>query len=55
MSTWNERLVQAMERQGVSLSDLGMATKISPAGIKKWVMESLYVQSTMMLWRLVAP
>lgn len=37
MSTWNERLVQAMERQGVSLSDLGMATKISPAGIKKWV------------------
>lgn len=37
MSTWNDRLNEAMNRKGITASDLGRITGISPAGIKKWV------------------
>ncbi len=37
MTTWHERLHEAMEKSGVSAADLSRATGISPAGIKKWI------------------
>lgn len=37
MTTWNERLKEAMQNEGVGLSGLSRATGVSTAAVKKWV------------------
>lgn len=37
MTTWNDRLKEAMRKDNITASDLVRATGISAAGIKKWI------------------